>query len=156
MRSVNSNWFECKVQYDTVTENGSNKKVSELYAVDAVSFTEAEKIMIDEMSYYIKGDFEVSDIKKAKYKEVFFSDIESADRYYKVKLQFITIDEKTAKEKRTNVMYLVQAENIKDALKNLDEVMKTSLSDYESVEIKETKIFDAIEYRERNSTRKDV
>ena len=53
-------------------------------------------------------------------------------------------------------MYLVQAENIKDALKNLDEVMKTSLSDYESVEIKETKIFDAIEYRERNSTRKDV
>lgn len=156
MRSVNSNWFECKVQYDTVTENGSNKKVSELYAVDAVSFTEAEKIMIDEMSCYIKGDFEVSDIKKAKYKEVFFSDIESADRYYKVKLQFITIDEKTAKEKRTNVMYLVQAENIKDALKNLDEVMKTSLSDYESVEIKETKIFDAIEYRERNSTRKDV
>ncbi len=155
MRSINSNWFECKVQYEKVTEDGSNKKVSELYAVDALSFTEAEKRITEEMAAYISGEYEVSDIKKAKYKEVFFSDLESADRYYKLKLQFITLDEKTGKEKRTNVIYLVQAINIKDALKNLDEVMKTTMLDYESVEVKETKILDVIEYQGMTSNREE-
>lgn len=155
MRSINSNWFECKVQYEKVTEDGSNKKVSELYAVDALSFTEAEKRITEEMAAYISGEYEVSDIKKAKYKEVFFSDLESADRYYKLKLQFITLDEKTEKEKRTNVIYLVQAINIKDALKNLDEVMKTTMLDYESVEVKETKILDVIEYQGMTSNREE-
>lgn len=155
MRSVNSNWFECKVQYEKVMDDGSNKKVAELYAVDALSFTEAEKRIIEEMSDYVSGEYEVSDIKKAKYKEVFFSDLESADRYYKMKLQFITLDERTEKEKRTNVIYLVQAINIKDALKNLDEVMKTTMMDYESVEVKETKILDVIEYHGMTSNREE-
>ena len=107
MRSRTANWFECKVQYEKVMEDGLQKKVKELYTVDALSFSEAETRIIEEMAAYISGEYEVVDIKKAKYKEIFFSDDPMADRFYKAKLQFITIDEKTEKEKRQNVLYLV-------------------------------------------------
>lgn len=99
MRSRTADWFECKIKYEKMLEDGTQKKVTEQYTVDALSFTEAEKRIMEEMSSYISGAFEVSDIKKASYKEVFFSDQDSADKWYKAKLQFITLDEKTAKEK---------------------------------------------------------
>lgn len=99
MRSRTSTWFECKIRYEKTMEDGSQKKVTEQYVVDALSFTEAEASIIEEMSSYISGEFEVKDIKKAAYGEIFFSDSPSADRWYKAKLQFITIDEKTEKEK---------------------------------------------------------
>ena len=95
MRSRTAIWFETKVRYEKTIDDGSQKKVTEQYTVDALSFTEAEATIIEEMSSYISGEFEVSDIKKATYKEVFFSEAEADDRWYKVKLQFITIDEKT-------------------------------------------------------------
>ena len=109
MRSTTATWFECKVRYEKVMEDGLQKKVTEQYVVDALSFSEAEKRIIEEMSAYISGEFEVTDVKKAQYKEVFFSDTDLEDRYYKAKLMFITIDEKTDKEKRSAVVYLVQA-----------------------------------------------
>jgi hypothetical protein len=147
MRSRTANWFECKVQYEKVMEDGLQKKVKELYTVDALSFSEAETRIIEEMAAYISGEYEVVDIKKAKYKEIFFSDDPMADRFYKVKLQFITIDEKTEKEKRQNVLYLVQAGSLNGALKNIDEVMGGTMIDYASVEIKETALMDVIEYK---------
>ena len=109
MRTRTSTWFECKIRYDKMMEDGMQKKITELYVVDALSFTEAESSIIDEMSAYISGEFEVRDIKKAPYGEIFFSEDASADRFFKAKLQFITIDEKTEKEKRSNVNYLVHA-----------------------------------------------
>ena len=109
MRTKTSEWFECKVQYDKVTEDGTNKKVTELYVVEAISFTEAESRIVEEMSQYISGEYEVKDNKKAKYKEIWLSDDVSADRYYKAKLQFITLDEKSGKEKRSNFVSLVEA-----------------------------------------------
>jgi hypothetical protein len=147
MRSRTANWFECKVQYEKVMEDGLQKKVKELYTVDALSFSEAETRIIEEMAAYISGEYEVVDIKKAKYKEIFFSDDPMADRFYKAKLQFITIDEKTEKEKRQNVLYLVQAGSLNGALKNIDEVMGGTMIDYASVEIKETTLMDVIEYK---------
>jgi hypothetical protein len=147
MRSRTANWFECKVQYEKVMEDGLQKKVKELYTVDALSFSEAENRIIEEMAAYISGEYEVVDIKKAKYKEIFFSDDPMADRFYKAKLQFITIDEKTEKEKRQNVLYLVQAGSLNGALKNIDEVMGGTMIDYASVEIKETALMDVIEYK---------
>jgi hypothetical protein len=147
MRSRTANWFECKVQYEKVMEDGLQKKVKELYTVDALSFSEAETRIIEEMAAYISGEYEVVDIKKAKYKEIFFSDDPMADRFYKAKLQFITIDEKTEKEKRQNVLYLVQAGSLNGALKNIDEVMGGTMIDYASVEIKETALMDVIEYK---------
>ena len=133
-------------------EDGLQKKVTEAYVVDALSFTEAEKRIMEEMSSYISGEFEVNDIKRATYKEIFFSDDATADRWYKAKLQFITIDEKTEKEKRSNVNYLVQAGTLNGAVKNIDEVMSGSIIDYAIAAVAETTLMDVFEYRKAEST----
>jgi len=122
------------------------KKVSESYVVDALSFTEAEKRIMEEMSSYISGEFTIKDIKIAPYKEIFFSDEELADRWYKAKLQFITIDEKTEKEKRSNVNYLVQAGTLKGAVNNIEAVMGTTMIDYVIASLAETTLMDVYEY----------
>lgn len=135
-------WFECKVRYEKMMENGMNKKVTEPYLVDALSFTEAEKRIIEEITPYITGEFTVSDIKRANYSEVFFSNDEDADKYFAARLAFITLDEKTAAEKKTYTNILVQGENLDDALKKLHEGMKGTMADYSSISLKETKIMD--------------
>ena len=149
MRSTTATWFECKIRYEKTMEDGLQKKVTEQYVVDALSFSEAEKRIIEEMSAYISGEFEVTDVKKAQYKEVFFSDAANDDRYYKAKLAFITIDEKTEKEKRSNVTYLVQAATLDGAVKNINEVMDGTMIDYEKSNIAETKIMDVFEYKKQ-------
>jgi len=115
MRNRTSEWFETKVRYDRTTEDGQNKKVTEAYTVEALSFTEAESVITKEISNYINGEFDVKAITRAAYSEIFFSDVDTDDRYYRVKLAFITLDEKTEKEKRTIVVYLVQAASLDKA-----------------------------------------
>ena len=146
MRSRTAEWFECKIRYEKIMEDGLQKKVTEQYVVDALSFTEAEQRITEEMSAYISGSFDITDIKKASYKEIFFSDDEMADRWYKTKLQFITIDEKTEKEKRSNVNYLVHASTLNGAVKNIDEVMGGTMIDYVIASVAETQIMDVFEY----------
>ena len=146
MRSRTAIWFECKIAYEKVMEDGLQKKVNETYTVDALSFTEAEKRIMEEMSSYISGEFTVKDIKIAPYKEIFFSEDASADRWYKAKLQFITIDEKTEKEKRSSVNYLVQAGTLKGAVNNIEEVMDGSMMDYVIASVAETTLMDVFEY----------
>ena len=126
--------------------------MTESYTVDALSFTEAEKRIMEEMSSYISGEFTIKDIKIAPYKEIFFSDEEMADRWYKAKLQFITIDEKTEKEKRTAVNYLVQAGTLKGAVGNIDTVMGGTMIDYVIASVAETTLMDVFEY---NKTKVD-
>lgn len=147
MRSKTANWFEAKIQYEKTMDDGLQKKVTEQYVVDALSYSEAEARIIEEMSAYISGEFEVKDLKKAQYKEVFFEDKDcSSTRFYKAKLDFLTIDERTEKEKRSRVVYLVQAENLHWAIKNVDEVMGGTMIDYEACAIDETKIIDVFEH----------
>jgi len=146
MRSRTATWFECKIRYEKTMEDGMQKKVTEAYVVDALSFSEAEERIIEEMSSYISGEFNVTDIKKAPYGEIFFSDQEMADRWYKAKLQFITLDEKTEKEKRSNVNYLVQAGSFNGAVKNLEEVMGGTMIDYSIVSVNETTLMDVFEH----------
>ncbi|MBO4895834.1 MAG: DUF4494 domain-containing protein [Prevotella sp.] len=150
MRSRTATWFECKIRYEKVTEDGLQKKVNENYVVDALSFSEAETRITEEMSSYISGEFEVADIKKAAYKEVFFTDDNIADKWYKAKLQFITIDEKTEKEKRSTVNYLVQAGSMNGAMKNIDEVMGGTMIDYVVSSVAETTLMDVYEYGKKN------
>ena len=147
MRSRTADWFETKIRYEKTMEDGMPKKVTESYCVDALSFTEAENVITEEMSSYISGEFEVSDIKKATYKEIFFSGADSDDRWYKAKLQFITFDEKTQKEKRSNVYYLVQAGSLPVAVKHIEEVMSSTLIDYVIASLAETQIMDVFEHR---------
>lgn len=146
MRSRTAEWFEVKIAYEKTMEDGLQKKVKETYVVDALSFTEGEGRMIDEMAAYISGEFNVADMKKASYKEIFFSDLEGDDRWYKAKLQFITIDENTDKEKRINVWYLVQAGSFNGAVKAIDEVMGGTMIDYVIASMAETVIMDVFEY----------
>ena len=140
------NWFECKIKYDKTLENGLTKPVTEPYLVDALSFTEAEARIIEEMTPYLNGEFTVSDIKRAKYSELFFAEDTSADRWFKCKLTFITLDEKSGAEKKTSTNVLVQASDLRDAVKKLDEGMKGSMADYIISSIAETAIIDVYPY----------
>jgi len=147
MRSRTANWFECKIRYEKTMEDGLQKKVNESYVVDALSFSEAEERIIDEMSAYISGEFNVKDIKMAPYGEIFFSDDASADRWYKARLQFITIDEKTDKEKRSSVTYLFQASTLPGAVKNIETGMSGTMVDYTILSVAETTLMDVFEYK---------
>ena len=126
-----ANWFECKVRYDKMMENGAVKKVNEPYLVDALSFTEAEARIIEERTPYISGDFSVSAVKRTKIAEIFWNDDEAADRFYTVKVAFITIDEKTGVEKKASTLMLVQAGNFKEALDHFLDGMKGTMADFE-------------------------
>lgn len=141
-----NNWFECKVKYEKTMENGLTKKVSEPYLVDAISFTEAEKRIIEEIRPFMTGEFVISDIKRANYSEVFFCDAESADRWFKCKLSFITLDEKSGAEKKSNSYALVQAGDLREAIKYLDEQMKGTIMDYQIASVTETMIMDVYPY----------
>lgn len=136
------NWFECRITHEKTLENGLVKKVTEPYLVDAISHTEAEARIIEEVRPYISNHFEVATIRPQKISEMFFSEEECADKWYKVKLEFITLDEKSGNEKRTKVSVMVQAADIRDALKKLDEGMKGTMADYDIVQITETNVMD--------------
>ena len=146
MRSRTATWFLCKIRYEKTMEDGLQKKVNENYVVDAVNFTDAEARITKEMSSYISGEFTVEEIDRCKFGEIFFSDQDTADKWYKAKLQFITIDEKTEKEKRTTVNYLVQGSSLENARKNIDEVMGGTMIDYVIVGVNETNYIDVFEY----------
>ena len=147
MRSKTGSWYETGVKYQKMQEDGTEKVVTERYVVDALSFTEAENTIIDEMSVYVSGEITVSNLGKAKYNEIFFSDVEDDDKWYKAKLQFIVIDDKSEREKRSNVFYLVQAKSLARALRYIDEVMGKTMIDYDIVGINETKIYDVFEHK---------
>ena len=139
-------WFVCKVKYERTMDDGKVKKVNEPYLVDALSFTEAEERIIEERKHYMSGEFQVSDIKRARYAELFETDDESADRWFKVKLTFITLDEKTGAEKKTSQNVLVQAADLRDAVKRLDEGMKSSMMDYVISSVAESPLLDVYHY----------
>jgi len=138
------NWFECKISYEKMMENGVQKKVTEPYLVDALSFTEAEARIIEEMKPFISGEFIVIDIKRARITELFFN--ESGDRYYKFKVFFITLDEVSGSEKKTAMQMLAQASDIKEAIAVLENGMKGSMADYVIASISETQIMDVFPF----------
>lgn len=145
MRSKTSTWFETKVRYDETLDDGRDKKVTEVFVVDALSFTEAEAKITEELSAYTSGETFIKAITRAPYSEVLFSDDSNDDKWYRVKLAFITLDERTDKEKKTLVTYLFQAVNIDKARSYIKEFMNSSMSDYDVASISETQIIDIFE-----------
>ena len=142
MRSKTSSWFECAVSYEKVQENGTQKKITEKYVVEAFSFTEAEKQIIDELKNYVSGELTVKGIVPAQYNEIFFSDADSDDYWFKVKVKFITLDERSHKEKCTNVVYLVQGSDISSAKAYIENILSGSMLDFDLCGISKTKILD--------------
>ena len=143
---MNNEWFECKVRYDKTMETGLLKKVTETYVVEALSFTEAERRFIEEMRPLISGEFIVTDIKRAKLTELFESIDAAADRWFRAKVAYITLDEVSGAEKRTNQTMLVQATDFRAAVKELDKGMEGTLGDWVIVSITETNIMDVFHY----------
>ena len=140
-------WFECKIRYEKTMENGMVKKVTEPYLVEALSFTEAEARIIEEISPFMTGKYTVADIKRANYSELFPSEEEAADRWFKCKVVFITLDEKSGAEKKTSTLILVQAADLRDAVKKLDKGMEGTMADYQIASVAETTIMDVYRYQ---------
>lgn len=140
-------WFECKIRYEKTMENGMVKKVTEPYLVEALSFTEAEARIIEEISPFMTGEYTVADIKRANYSELFPSEEEAADRWFKCKVVFITLDEKSGAEKKTSTLILVQAADLRDAVKKLDKGMEGTMADYQIASVAETTIMDVYRYQ---------
>lgn len=133
-------WFECKVRYEKLQDNGAVKKVNEPYLVDALTFTEAENRIIEALTPCISGEFSISAVKKTRIAEIFFN--ETGDRFYMAKVNFVTLDEKSGTEKKVANFILVQASDFDDAVKNFKKGMEGTLADYELVSLSETLIMD--------------
>lgn len=139
-----NNWFLAGIRFDKTLEDGRQKNVTEYYLVDALSFTEAETRIVEEMKLLISGEFIVGSLKREKLSETFF--FFSGDKYYKVKVSYITLDERTGREKKTPAYMMVQASTIDEAKSRLAEGMKGTMADYVVESITETKVVDVFPY----------
>ncbi len=139
------NWFQCKVKYERNAEDGGITKVSEAYLIDALSFTEAEERINKEMKPYISGEFLVADIKRARINELFEN--ESGDKWYRCKVNFISLDEEKGVEKRIASTMFAQASTLKEAVEVLETGMKGTLADYEIASVTETNVMDVFKYK---------
>lgn len=145
MRALTRNWYEAKVRYDKNTEDGKQKKVNELYYVEGMSISDAEVVVTENIAPFSCGEFEVISIAKSPIGEIYLTDREMDDKFYKFKLKFITIDEKTGNEKLTSKTYIMQGNNVPKVSEDIGEMMKGSASDYIIAGITDTRIMDVIE-----------
>lgn len=134
--------YQVKVKYDKIQENGCIKPTTDVYVVDALSFTEAEAMATEYVLAYISGEFTVTDIKRVKYAEVWEN--EAGDYWFETQLEFITMDERTGADKRTKNKMLVRADNLQAAMAAVAENMRGTMADYEAVCIKQTNILEHI------------
>ena len=141
-----SKFYEVKVQYQKMQDDGKEKKVTEQYVVEALSFTEAEARIIKEMTPYVSGEFDVVSEKIAPYNEIFLSDKSDDDKWFISKVAFITLDEKTAKEKKQTFRYLVQAATSELALDYTKEMLSHGMSDYSIDSVQDTPTLDVFLY----------
>lgn len=140
-------WFECKVTYEKVADNGMPKKVVESYLVDADSFTLAEAKMIEEITPFVSmGEFNISNIRKVNYAELFLNEDDKCDRYYRCKVLYVTIDEKNGVEKKTPAFMLVKSDSLPNAVAELEKQMGKGLVDYEIASVAETALMDVFQY----------
>ena len=137
-------WFETVVSYERTAEEGRIVKSTEHYLVDALTHAEAENKIIEEMKPFISGEFQVSKVARKKIAEIFYN--ENGDKWYRAKVNFITLDEEKGVEKRTGVTMLVQASDVKEAVEGIIEGMKGSMADYEIHTVAETPIMDIYKY----------
>ena len=152
MKTKFSKYFEVKIQYQKTLEDGKEKKVTEQYVVEAMSFTEAESRITEEMTPFIDGDFDVVSEKIAPYNEIFLSDNYTDDKWFVSKVAFITIDEKTEKEKKQTFRYLVQAATSELALDYTKEMFSHGMSDYRIDAVKDTPTLDVFLYEDNKDS----
>ena len=144
MIQIPGTWFEVKVRYEQTQEDGMNKMVTETYVYKAEDFGEAYDKATKDMSTSISGEFEITAMKIAQYKEIITQDERTEEKYYRVKVNLIILDEKTQKEKKTACYYLVNADSVEKARKYTDTAFSDTLIDYVIEAVQEAKIIDVI------------
>ena len=143
---MTANWFECKIKYTKVTEDGKGKKVSEMYLLDAISYTEAESRITEALASIIQGDFYIAGLKKSNITELVESTDEQDDKWYKAKVGIIDADQISGKEKKSNQYFLVAGASINKALANLEKSLSTYVVPYEIDAISDTTFMDVFPY----------
>ena len=142
MKQISGMWFECKVRYEQTQEDGTEKMVTETYVYKAADFGDAYDKAIKNMSTFISGEFSITAMKIAQYGEVVMQDGRTEEKYYRVKVIFITLDEKTNKEKKTACHYLVNADSVEKARKYTDTALSDTMMDFVIEAVQEVKISD--------------
>ena len=141
---MSTTWYECKVKYRKTDETGGQKITTEPYLVDAISYTEAESRINEEMAAYISEEFKITNIKVANYAEI--QPFENCDRWFKSKISLLAYDEESGKERKTSMYFLVQANDVKEAFDNTVTVMKDTMGEYAIPAISESPIMDVFPY----------
>lgn len=141
---MSATWYECKVKYRKMSDTGAQKITTEPYLVDAISYTEAETRINEEMKAYISDEFKITNIKVANFAEI--HPFENTDRWFKSKVSLIAFDEESGKERKTNMYLLVQANDVKEAYDNTVAVMKDTMGEYTIPAITESPIMDVFPY----------
>jgi len=141
---MSATWYECKVKYRKINDSGVQKVTTEPYLVDAVSYTEAETRINEEMAAYVSEEFKITNIKVANFAEI--HPFENSDRWFKSKVSLIAYDEESGKERKTNLYLLVQANDVKEAFDNTNSMMKGTTGDYTIPAITESPIMDVFPY----------
>lgn len=140
-------WFECRVSYERQADSMGMKKVSESYLVDALSFTEAEKRIIKEIRPFVSvGELEVVNIRRARIAELFLNDEAEDDRYFRAKVNFITVDEKSGSEKKTSATMIVKSDSLPNAVTELKAQLDSQMASYEIAAVTDTQILDVFQY----------
>ena len=145
---MNNELFECRVHYEQTQDNGMVKKVTESYLVEAMSFTEAEARITEEMNAYLSGDFEVVSVVKRHYSEIIFTDDKLSCTWFKAKIFYIALDEKTGAEKKNSQLVLIQTKDFSGAVGVLNGFVATSLCDITISSLTEMPYMDYFSYEE--------
>jgi hypothetical protein len=141
-----NNWFTVKVKYTKQLENGAFKRVSESYLVAAVSFTDAEARIYEELGDIIRGEFTIQSITRTDFKDLFASDHD--EKWYKVKISFESATEDSDKVKKVTENFLVSAESVKHANESIKESLSTMLVDFVVKSVVESPILDVFPFNE--------
>lgn len=142
------NWFTCKVKYEKIDENGKNKKVTEQYLVDAISFTEAEARMYEKISEMVDGEFYIDDISRTKITDILKFD--DCGTWYKAKVKYDSCDELTGKAKKVTNEFLIGSVSVEEANERLKEELKTMLVPYDITSVVLSPILDIFEFESIN------
>ncbi|KQC33612.1 hypothetical protein AAU57_09975 [Nonlabens sp. YIK11] len=144
---MSATWYECKVKYRKFNEaTASHKMKTEPFLVDAISYTEAESRITEEMAAYLSDNEEIkiTNIKVANYAEI--HPFENSDRWFKSKISLIAVDEESGKERKTNIYFLVQANDVKEAYENTVSAMADTMGEYTITAVAESPIMDVFPY----------
>lgn len=140
-------WFECKVTYEKATDSGSLKRTSESYLIDAATYTDAEARLVEEVTPFTSaGEFTINSIKRVKLAELFLSNQDQDDKYFRCKVQLISLDEKSGTEKRVGVAMIVQSNSLRNAVERLTKEMDATLYNYELASVTETPLVDVLQH----------